>query len=224
MNPPAMLRMALPPLGRGGTMKGVIGLTDGVQSGAGNAYTLQTVANALALYPTYEDYIRALASGQVFVDLKINPPGWDVLGTSLNKVNLLKDETAGLYGLTGEAVPDDVLNKIGTDISALKSAISGKCGYEIGYRSGNGAERFTIQFSFPPKIVFISSDSRQNAAGGTLALIKGMSEAYGPATGSGGISMYLSWSGNSLTVSGWRANDIYDLNASGTGYYYVAFG
>lgn len=33
-------------------------------------------------------------------------------GTFINKANLLKDETAALYGLDGEAVPDDVLQAI----------------------------------------------------------------------------------------------------------------
>lgn len=33
-------------------------------------------------------------------------------GTALNKANLLKDTTAALYGLTDEAVPDDVLGEL----------------------------------------------------------------------------------------------------------------
>ena len=91
-------------------------MTDGVQKGSGNAYSLRTVPNALSLYPTYEDFIRAFASGQIFTDLKINTPGWNTTGTALNKANLLSDavETA-IWGSTANRTPNQALEKLRAD-------------------------------------------------------------------------------------------------------------
>jgi len=50
-------------------------------------------------------------------------------GTPLNKATLLKDTTAALYGLSGDAVPDDVFAAIPGKIDkAIEDAISSAIG------------------------------------------------------------------------------------------------
>ena len=132
-------------------------MTDGIQKGSGNAYALQTVANAASLYPTYEQFIQAFATGQLFTDLKLNPEGWDPLGTSLNKANLLKDATAALYGLGKDAVLDDILAKPLAQI-------------EIGSYAGTGkavtaSNPMRLTFTLSPKIIFIFRLNQTNAIG-----------------------------------------------------------
>ncbi len=83
-------------------------MTDGIQKGAGTAYKLQAPANLASLCPDFPALVAALAAGEFTVDLKINPPGWDKLGTALNKANLLTDENAQAHGLSLDAVPNDM--------------------------------------------------------------------------------------------------------------------
>ena len=52
----------------------------------------------------------------------INPAGISQQGTPLNKDTLLKDATAGLYGLGSDAVPDDVLSKLSKSILYYSTA------------------------------------------------------------------------------------------------------
>lgn len=54
-------------------------------------------------------------------------------GTPLNKASLLKDSTAELFGLGGEAIPDDVLNILSnaTLLNGLKTAISDIAGNTV---------------------------------------------------------------------------------------------
>ena len=139
-------------------------MTDGIQKGSGNAYALQTVANAASLYPTYEQFIQAFATGQLFTDLKLNPEGWDSLGTSLNKANLLKDATAIAMGLTASAVPDEALEKLRALVTSAQSTANGK----LGYTSGTFSYSYpyaTINFGFSPKVVFISTISSNSPIG-----------------------------------------------------------
>ena len=62
----------------------------------------------------FQEFAAALVAGTLPVDFNgINETGWEQLGTVLNKANLLSDETAEMYRLSGEeAVPNDVLNQI----------------------------------------------------------------------------------------------------------------
>lgn len=62
---------------------------------------------------TLAQLIQMLNSGTFPYDVgTINPAGISQQGTPLNKDTLLKDATAGLYGLGSDAVPDDVFNDI----------------------------------------------------------------------------------------------------------------
>lgn len=88
-------------------------MQDGIIKGTGNSRYLKSISNFLAQYPTYQDFAAALAAGTLPIDLNgINEAGWDQLGTALNKVNLLSDETCGIMDLENTAVPDDALNFI----------------------------------------------------------------------------------------------------------------
>ena len=62
---------------------------------------------------TLAQLIQMLNNGTFPYDVgTINPAGISQQGTPLNKDTLLKDATAGLYGLGEDAVPDDVFNDI----------------------------------------------------------------------------------------------------------------
>lgn len=139
-------------------------MTDGIQKGTGNAYALQTVANALSLYPTHEAFMQAWAAGQVFADLKINPEGWDPLGTSLNKANLLKDATAALYGLGSDATPDNIFGK-----RLLRVATGSYRGNDQDMTKDNPK---ILRFGFKPEITIIQDDNAMlytiNRANGAL--------------------------------------------------------
>ena len=88
-------------------------MQDGIIKGTGNSRFLKSVPDFLSQYPTYESFVAALAAGTLPVDFNgINETGWQQLGTALNKGNLLSDETAALYGLGQNAVPDDVFASI----------------------------------------------------------------------------------------------------------------
>lgn len=89
-------------------------MQDGIMKGTGNSRYLKSIADFLTQYPTYQEFAAALVAGTLPVDFNgINETGWEQLGTVLNKANLLSDETAEMYRLSGEeAVPNDVLNQI----------------------------------------------------------------------------------------------------------------
>lgn len=97
-------------------------MNDGIIKGNGDSRYLKSVVDFLSRYPTYEAFAQALIAGTLPVDLNgINTEGWTQVGTSLNKSTLLKDATAGSFGLGADAVPDDVL-------SILKDAVLNKNG------------------------------------------------------------------------------------------------
>lgn len=80
-------------------------------------------------------------------------------GTPLNKASLLKDATAALFGLTTDAVPDDVLALIKTLIDNANDNANTKAQYEIGtyigtggYKTGSGPQ---LTFSIKPKLLII---------------------------------------------------------------------
>lgn len=89
-------------------------MKDGIIKGTGNSRYLKSVPNALSLYPTYASLINALVAGNFPIDLNgLNLGGWNDPGTPLNKATFLKDDTAAIYGLGEDAVPDDVFAWLG---------------------------------------------------------------------------------------------------------------
>lgn len=89
-------------------------MKDGIIKGTGNSRYLKSVPNALSLYPTYASFMNALVAGNFPIDLNgLNLGGWNNPGTPLNKATFLKDNTAAIYGLGTDAVPDDVFAWLG---------------------------------------------------------------------------------------------------------------
>lgn len=78
-------------------------MKDMIPKGTGNSRYLRSVSNFKAIYPTYDDFVNALVAGNLPVDFNgINEAGIQQVGTSLNKANLLADETAVALGLRHE--------------------------------------------------------------------------------------------------------------------------
>jgi len=73
-------------------------------------------------------------------------------GTAINKASLLKDDTAALYGLGADAVPDDVF-------AAIKHTLDFKAQAVIGSYTGDGTDTRTIDIGFTPSFVFIWLDN-----------------------------------------------------------------
>ena len=89
-------------------------MQDFVPNGTGNSRYLKSVENFKTLYPTYDDFVAALAAGTLPVDFNgINMSGISQRGTALNKSNLLTDDTAALFGLDASAVPEAVFAFLG---------------------------------------------------------------------------------------------------------------
>lgn len=199
-------------------------MTDGVQKGAGNAYTLHTVANALSLYPTYEDFIRAFASGQIFTDLKINTPGWNTTGTALNKANLLSDavETA-IWGSTANRTPNQALEKLRALITTAQSTANGKGHVSYGTYTANGSKSKTLTFPFEPKFLIVMG----GGSSGILIFLKdymGTSiyanfddSAAHPMDFGSTMGLKAAWTANSVTWTGYNAG--WAGNSGGTAHY-----
>lgn len=76
-----------------------------------------------------------------------------VVGTPLNKASLLTDATAALYGLSGSAVPDDVLEKARSLITTAQNTANGKTSIVYGTYTGDGNPSQNINLGFQPKAV-----------------------------------------------------------------------
>ena len=68
---------------------------------------------------TYEEFRAQCRAGAQPLDVLFNALGWSQLPTFLNKANLLKDDTAALFGLGAYAVPDDVFGVLSRFQSGL---------------------------------------------------------------------------------------------------------
>lgn len=109
-------------------------MQDTIIKGTGNSRSIKGPPNLLTLYPTWEAAAHAMIDGTFPIDLgPLNPSGVQKIGTNLDTSALLKDTTAALYGLTGSAVPDEVLSIIHPVLSAAK------LGADMGTRSAYGA-------------------------------------------------------------------------------------
>lgn len=90
-------------------------MDDGIIKGNGTSRYLKSIATFLTQYPTYEAFAQALIEGTLPIDLYgLNPDGWELQGTPLNKANLLDDSTAASYGLSGTATPNTAFAQVPT--------------------------------------------------------------------------------------------------------------
>lgn len=83
-------------------------MIDSVLKGTGNSRFLKS---AVPAGTSWADALAMLQAGTFPIDFNgINTEGFQQVGTSLNKANLLKDVNALTLGLPGTAVPDDMFN------------------------------------------------------------------------------------------------------------------
>lgn len=156
-------------------------------------------------------------------------------GTPLNMTTLLKNATAALYGLTSEAVPDNVFEKLSNAALISDGGLVGINGDTVGVQISTGSYVGTgttgvsnplkITLPFRPRLFFLF-----HAARGNLWLMKpdnGNTNIYTP-EGLGSVSNFgygvygtILDDGISLTENG-MGN--YPINASGVTYTYLAFG
>ena len=183
-------------------------MIDGQIKGDGTSRFLKSY-----LPDTYNEFKALMESGQLPVDVLFNPAGWRILPTFLNKNALLKDETAVLYGLTDDAVPDDVLALIKTlidngDASANKNA-NIRAKIESGSYTGTNDNKTKTEklftASFPIKVVIVSPNNSP------MSIKDAKTSAF-------------AFAGTSTTVSIGSDYGTYNLNYLGTKYNYVVLG
>ena len=160
-------------------------------------------------------------------------------GTPLNKASLLQDETAALYGLGVDAVPNDILSILSKAVLAVNGNLQDISGSNVGIRIATGSYVGTgtygpsnpssLTFDFVPKLVIVTTqyglqpygDSYYSWAQGCL--IWHYNQAY-LRTFNG--TLRFTRSGNTLSwyfdssVSGAENQ----CNASATTYYYTSIG
>ena len=171
-------------------------------------------------------YKLTQVSGDVY-DLTPEPGIVTEPGTDLNKANLLKDDTAALYGLGADAVPDDVFaelayspNKIG-DIK-----ITARTDLGDDWLLCNGA--LLDAEAYPDLAAVIGSPKpegawSQNPQGGSNLLGITYGNGYWVAVGSSGTLYYKA----DTPVGAWAANSQGSTHLYGVTYsngYWVAVG
>lgn len=218
-------------------------MQDTISKNTGNSRYLASVPNFLTLYPTYEAFAQALINRELPIDLgPLNPAGLQQIGDNLNKENLLKDETAALYGKPATAVPDDILAAIRPLITAAQSTANGKAqiidGQYVGTGKSGQSNPNSITFPFKPKIVMIpfyrstpaSDPSMLFVDGFWIILTRIMTQTYqyrcGVSSDAGRGAPYGKKSSDGKTISWYDATNStdYQLNKANAIYYYVAIG
>lgn len=77
---------------------------------------------------TYEEFRARCATGTQPLDVLFNAIGWSQMPTFLNKFNLLKDETAELFGLDSGIVLDEMFSWLGKYNTHWWSVLHGQAG------------------------------------------------------------------------------------------------
>ena len=210
-------------------------MTDGIIKGTGNSRYLKSVANFMALYPTYEAFAQALIAGTLPVDLYgVNAGGWQVRGNDINKASLLKDATASLYGKGTTATVDDILAAIRPLITtAQNKADSAFDQVKISYGTytGTGADSKLITVGFSFKFAFLWP---MRSSGNTGATILGYNGAQndGSVGASSGVTQQSDYMRNAYKYNVYVENKTNisftvrssDLNDNGMKYGYFVIG
>ena len=149
-------------------------------------------------------------------------------GDALNKANLLKDQTAARYGKGNNAVPDDILAQIATELDrysfAQASGLKMAYGSYVGDGTHGPANPRSLTFDFEPVLVFVSAFSDVQFLG---SFHRGSSSyAVVGASGTLWASFHAVWDGNTLT---WHCDtdtyeDVLQFDHENTTYHWVAFG
>lgn len=142
-------------------------------------------------------------------------------GTLLNKANLLKDATAAMYGLGGDAVPDDVLERI-------PDLIAGRAQVATGSYTGTGtfgiSNPNSLTFDFVPLFIILIGRMYYNPD--VLILARGVTEIGVLGGRSSSYTNYVTWDDKTVQwyVSADDAEASYQMNELKTVYDYVAIG
>lgn len=136
-------------------------MTDGVIKSTGNSRYLKSVANFMALYPTYEDFAAALIAGTLPVDLNgINPDGWSQQGTLMNTANLLADTTGAMLGLGSTGTVNAALAALKTSLNAFPAA-SKVAAIETGTASASASTFSITTTNTPVCILFMCNEANK---------------------------------------------------------------
>lgn len=197
-------------------------MTDGIIKGTGNSRYLKSVANALALYPTHESLMEALAAGTLPIDLNgINPAGWNTVGDKLDKATLLTDALCTALGLSTTATPTQAMEKLRQLVNTAQSTANGRPRVAFGSYTGDSASSRNIYLPGTPIAVIIMTnfgllyDSQYNDSyGGILAPGYELKGRYGKITSA-------TVSGSTLTLR--NDSDNLFVNQTGISYYYICF-
>lgn len=182
---------------------------------------------------TYEQLRTMAAAGALPADILFNAAGWDVLPDFLNKKNLLTDETAALFGLGGDSVPDEVLRLLKKAVDDHALEISHRPLIETGSYTGTGTYGETgankLTFDFAPKFIAVASPLSGNGANIDYAFIvagySGMSVTGSIWNGANSQVAMLKSTVSGTTVSWFNGNNaLWQANQNGWIYNYVAVG
>lgn len=187
-------------------------MKDGITTSSGNSRYLKSVENFLSLYPNYEAFANALIAGTLPVDLNgINPAGWQQLGTSLSKANLLSDETeSAIFGNAADRTVSQALAGLNRAANKLKLiakyTVAGA--YEWTCPEDGEYIALIIGGGGSGAISFDTSDTSWSTSGGASGFINivrknyAKNDAVNLVVGSGGNSVTMSAKGRSDGKSG----------------------
>lgn len=148
---------------------------------------------------------------------------------AFTKLETLTPETAQLFGLSGSAIPDEVLKKIDTINQQILSVAQSKGYVASGSYTGDGdSKNKSLNFTFIPKMLFVVGER------GEFFIAPYYSGAlpfylYGNDTGSNALqpksNTKVTVSGNSITWSALPDTSTFiKMNESGKLYNYVCLG
>ena len=154
---------------------------------------------------------------------------------ALEAVNITQQQRTSLSA-ESNATLGNILQLINDKIEQLNTTVNkkGSANIEVGSYVGTGTSgvnhKCTLNFSFAPKTVFISTQNVNSRAPTTFSFIYDNKTCFA-VSGSSELSSYnldVVWNGNSMswsrTGSGTISEPVLQLNESGKKYFYVAIG
>ena len=112
-------------------------MKDGTRETTNNQWLLK--ADADKLPATYAELVTLLTGAGLPFGRTLLSDGWTIEPDALNKANLLKDVTAGLYGLTSTAMVDDVLKLAAPKMLLQSYTTAGTYTWTAPDRNGDGS-------------------------------------------------------------------------------------
>lgn len=194
-------------------------MTDGIIKGTGNSRYIKTVANALALYSTYESFMNAFIAGEIPIDLfGINPSGWEQTGTALSKANLLTDALCTALSLPTTATPTEAMEKLRTLVNTAQSTANSKGYVQSGTYSGTNGKTLSLTFSIYPTIVIVSNIYK------IMIMMKNRFGGYATTSNYSGPFYPVTVNISGKTWASYTDSSMHPLNESNYNYTYIAIG